>query len=143
MSYIFRTKVNLRDLVDLPVKTKRILVAEEEEYLLALYAYHLICEDFHVKPCRSVDALHGHAEVFKPHLLILNDAFLGSKISIINLVKKLRVTNPELYVVTIGHGTQGNDLSQLMAAGINGHIDRKLSKPQDVAALAKTLLNNI
>lgn len=142
MSYIFKSKFNIGELANIPSNLKKVLVAEPEEYLLSLYVYHLSGHDFYVKPCKSVDALHKDALDFAPHLLLLNAQFLGSAGATVKYVDRLRNYLPDLFVVTIGHGTQHEDLARFMSAGVNGHIDRKLSKPHDVATLAKTLLFN-
>jgi DNA-binding response OmpR family regulator len=140
MPYIFKQKLDIRELVDLPVKPRKILIAEPEEFLLALYAYHLSNSDYFVKPCRELLALEEAAESFVPHLLVINASLLGSKGAPGHFLGRLRRLNPSMQVVTVGQNTEPQELKFLMAAGSNAHIDRRHTRPEDITAIVKALL---
>lgn len=140
MAYIFKQKFNIGELARLPKAVNKVLIAEPEEYLLALYCYHLSGSDFFVRPCREVDAVYSQVVDFVPQLLIINQDFLLAGGAPEGFMRRLRKSNPSMRIVTLGNKTSASDLKGLMAAGPNAHIDRSLTKPQDIIAVARTLL---
>jgi DNA-binding NarL/FixJ family response regulator len=48
---------------------------------------------------------------------------------------------PNVKIITLGMGLPEGYLTNLMSAGIVGHIDRKLTRPQDLVLLIKTIIN--
>jgi DNA-binding response OmpR family regulator len=140
MTYLFKQKFDIRELVEMPTRVKKILIAEPEEYLLALYTYHLSNSDYFVKPCRQFSEVSGEVLKFAPHLLIINANFLGSRGVPNRCLQGLRRHNPSMFVLTVGQNTDPADLKSLMAAGSNAHIDRRHSRPEDITAVVRTLL---
>jgi DNA-binding response OmpR family regulator len=142
MVYLFKEKFNLLDLV--PVKKqplKLVMILEPEEYLLSLYSHYLERNNFQVKHCRQVDALHKEIHSHHPDLLILNTGIFKQLGALVDLLTELRQSFAGLPVVTIGHNINGEDISKMMATGISSHIDRRLSRPRDVVHVVEAILN--
>ncbi len=141
MAYIFKQKLRIEDLVDLPVREKKVLIHEPEEYRAALYGSYLRDHNFVVDFCPHIFFLNDSVKTFSPHLLIFNleGDGQGSKIAWLLSFKQ---RFPNVLVVTLGFNTDAETLKLLMPAGLSSHINRRLSKPQDIVEVVKALLNN-
>ena len=140
--YLFKQKFDLRELTGISEEPKRILVAIAEEYLRALYIGHLSEENFYVKPCGQMDALHEKAAGFSPHLLVVGAGSGSETSALVRSLVRLKEFYPGLVVVAVGFGSGQEDIKKLMAAGVNAHIDRKFSQPKDIVTIVKTLLTS-
>ncbi len=141
MTYIFKQKLNLSDLVNLKNQPKRILIHEPHGDLAALYAYYLKDYNFEIKHCGNLDAIQQCSKNFSPHLLIFNVDEPQAFPKIILIAKILTKELPDLNLISTGYNLNGQELSKLMALGVNSHLNRKLSRPQDLAVLVTTILN--
>lgn len=139
MAYIKKEKFNIADLVGKQESLSRIVICEPEEYLLALYEHHLVKHDFDVKFCLNVDEVGELIFSFSPRILLLN---IEARNSNHNFVLSLRRKFPDLSLVTMGYNIEGEIIKKLMAAGVCGHIDRRLSRPKDLIYIVKAVLNN-
>jgi hypothetical protein len=73
MSYIFKQKFDLNDLVSQPqVEFKTILVAEPEEYLLNLYCDYLSNHNYIPHACSHINLLESKTVLHRPDLLLLS-----------------------------------------------------------------------
>lgn len=140
MAYIFRRKFDIRELAAPVQQAKRVLIAEPEEYLRALYAHHLSDEDFFVKPCADAEALAGHIVAFIPDVLVINACLHGTAASTARYLRQLCSRHPSLLVVTLGFGDSPEEVKHLMATGVSAHLDRKFSKPRDIVEIIRTLV---
>lgn len=139
MPYIFKRKLDLRELVDQSEPAKRIIVAEPEEYLCAIYSYHLSSANFFVKPCGKFSELSSHISSFKPHMLVINGRIAGELGKTALWLKNVRISNPELLIVTLGKSTDLDSMNQIMKVGANAHLEPALTRPQDVVTIAHSL----
>lgn len=128
--------------MDIRQSYKKVLVAEPEEYLLAIYSYHLSQSDYFVKPCNDLSLLPGRILEFKPHLLLISGHMAGKFQTTASFIKAIRFKYPELLVVTVGHSPDTESMRHLMDAGVNAHMESKLTKPKDVVEIVKSLLIN-
>lgn len=140
MSYLIKQQIKLSDLVDLAGDLKLVLVAEPEDCLYGIYARHLREHRFVVHRCDGLDRVPDRLREHCPHLLVLSLEFDGGVRSAVRLLRRLKEEFPELHVVTVSTAAGADDLKVLMSAGVSSHIDRKFSRPQDVAVVAKTVL---
>lgn len=141
MSYIFKQKLRIEDLVDLPARANRVLIHEPEEYLAALYGSYLRAHNLEVNYCQSVSLLSDSVKVFSPHLLIFNLEGDNEQ-SKISWLLNFKENFPSILVVTMGFNTGGETLKQLMPAGLSSHINRRLIRPQDIVDVVRALLLN-
>lgn len=140
MRYLFKQKLNLSDLVNFKGVQKKVLIYEPQEYLAALYSHYLRLHNFDIKHCPEFGKLKTMITDFCPELLIFNvEAETKSKE---NPSFNFKRHFPGLLVVTIGYNLGSESLKSLMNAGVSSHINRKLSRPQDVAVVVNTLLNH-
>ena len=141
MAYLFRQKLNISELVDLAQAPKRILIHEPEEYLSALYAHYLRAHNFDVKHCPNWDKISAMVKSFRPQVFIFSaDALVPhTNVKIWGLLSGLVSDFPNLKLISTGLGNS-SPLKELMAAGVLGHINRKLSRPQDLAIIVKSIL---
>ncbi len=138
----FKQKLNLLDLAGLQHQPKRILIHEPESDLAALYFYYLREHNFEIQHCNSSDEIRQAVLVFKPHLLIFNVDGLGSFSKMGLITKILSKEFPDLNLISTGYNLNGQGLTELMSLGVTSHLNRKLSRPQDLAVLVKTVLSN-
>lgn len=139
MSYLFKEKFNIADLVDYQTQVRRVVICEPEEYLAALYGHYLTQHNFDIKHCPRVEGLKEVLGSFSPRLLVLNiEANNLERNLVLNLMRQF----PNVGVITTGYNTGGEVVKELMNAGICGHIDRRLSRPKDLIYIVKAVLNN-
>jgi hypothetical protein len=113
------------------------VIFEPEEYLAALYGYYLREHNFDIKHCPDIDKLRSLIISFQPELLVLN-ADVPGKVSVIpaGLINEF----PDLKVISTGYNLNGQGIGELMANGVICHINRRLSRPQDLVILVETIL---
>ncbi len=140
MAYIFKQKLNLTDLAGLTILPKRILIYEPEIYLAALYAHYLRQHNFDIRNCFNLDKVNGMIISFQPHLLIFCTDGLKAPFKAPGLILALSRKFPNLSFLTIARELSHQGTKDLMDAGVLGHLNRSLSRPQDVVEVVKTLL---
>ena len=138
MPYIFKQKINLQDLVPTENRIVKILIYEPEEYLAGLYRLYMHPYNFHIKHCLEVTELLGNLAVFEPELLIYN-ADTGKNFL---LNKTLFKNYPSLKIITTAYNISHEQVRKLMDHGVSSHINRRFSRPADVATLVATVLNH-
>ncbi len=140
MNYVFKNKLNLEDLAGLERQPKKVLIFEPRYYFAVLYRHYLQMNDFEVNYCGDADLLDSHLELFSPHVLIFSVEDCDRNPGKTRYLRQLSQTFPGLWVVTIGNNLQQDTVGQLMAAGVCGHINRVLTRPQDLVTVVKSLL---
>lgn len=139
MSYLIKQKFSIAELVDLDQPRKRILIGEPQGDLGALYRGYLN-EHFDTQHCTDLALLKQELRRFSPQLLIVNS---GSLLGLAGLkAASLKTEFPSLLIVTIGQNLDSESLKELMATGVCSHINRSLTRPQDVVEVVKALLIN-
>jgi hypothetical protein len=142
MAYFFKQKLNMGELSGLARDPRKILIYEPEEYLGALYAHYLKEHNFDVKHCPDLKKIKQIILGFDPELLIYSaDSELSAQ-SQASFFRNLSLNFPSLRVVTTGYNLSSENVREFMSAGVSSHINRRFSRPKDLAFLAKTLLNN-
>ncbi len=140
MAYIFKQKFDVRELTGRQPLRKKIMIVEPEIYACALYAYHLSAANYFVKSCDRLDNLDAELVEFVPHLLLVDPFAAEHRASAPHFLTRIRESYPQLLIITIGLGADLAAVRNLTVAGINAHVDRKLTKPQDITAIVKMLL---
>lgn len=100
MAYLFKQKLDLRELAEMEERPKVIMIAEPEENLLALHSYYLSSHNFLVKHCTRVESLKGLIEEHSPHLLFFDPNFYPKVNQATSLLGKIRSSHPFLPIVT-------------------------------------------
>ncbi len=140
MTYLFKQKLNLRELVGVEELRYKVLIYEPESYLSALYAHYLSVHNLDIKHCPNLLNIKEAIAVFAPDLLVFSyDDDIPKQAKVLN---HLLACFPNLKVVSIGSDIHNDCLKELMSLGIVSHINRKLTRPQDVVEVIKTLLFN-
>ena len=142
MAYLFRQKLNIEELSEPLYREKRILIYEPEYYLSALYGHYLRSQNFDIKPCLDLSQVRQAIFVFSPQLLIFSVDAFGSWLKLKPILQGLVADFPNLNVVSTGYDLNSDSIKELMEVGLAGHINRRLSRPKDLAVLAQALLNN-
>ncbi len=142
MAYLFKQKLTLGELVDISLPIHRILLHEPEEYLAGLYRHHLTKHNFQVEHCPSVNLLNAHILNFKPTLLVFSVDESDNVKTSANWLLHIKKQNPEIFIITTGLNTNSEILKTLLNVGVSSHINRRLSRPQDLVILAQTILKN-
>lgn len=139
MAYLFKQKLNLSELVVNSLSPKRVLIHEPEEYLAALYGHYLRQHNFDVKHCPDLEKISKVINIFKPDVLVFCADAPHLAGGLWNLLPRLSQDFPQLRLVSTGLDSSSR-VKELMAAGVLGHINRKLSRPQDLAVIIKSIL---
>lgn len=140
MSYIFKQKLDLRELAAFEKARKRILLYQPQADLGALYSHYLKFHNFDVKHCQDIAALKEHMQSFMPEVIFYS--IEGAKpLTVLSSLRSLKKNLPATLVVTTGFNTDAETLKQLLSAGVSSHINRCHSRPEDIVAITKTLLN--
>jgi DNA-binding response OmpR family regulator len=140
MAYIFKQKLQIQDLVDYGHILKRVLIHEPEEYLSAIYTQYLKADNFEVQNCSTLEALKELAKSFTPDILVFNIEYLNNPNVVGAWLLNFRKDFPYAAVITIGFNDNSENLKKLMSVGISSHINRKHTRPQDLAVIVKNIL---
>ena len=138
MAYIFKQQLNLKDLADLDSQPKRILIYEPESYLAALYRHYLSEHNFDIKHCSNLAEVGKIIKDFQPHLLIFSAD--GDSFKYPGMISSLSRAFPGLQLLTTGYNLSNQSIKTLMDAGVLGHLNRRLSRPRDVADVVNAVL---
>ncbi|MDR3643012.1 MAG: hypothetical protein P4L74_05295 [Candidatus Doudnabacteria bacterium] len=140
MAYLVKQKFNVADLARIPEKKNRVLIYGSDLYLCQLYASYLRLCRLETRHCASQDLVANVLSGFMPSLLLVDlDSLSYSGDS---WLKNLNFNRdfPSLLIVTISGNSDSKSVAKLMSAGVSSHINRKFSRPQDVAEVVKVLL---
>ena len=137
MAYLFKQKLNIADLVSAGQIRKKVLIYEPEEYLSALYAHYLQKHNFDVKHCPDLANLREAIVNFEPHIFVF-----CSDAPIFKLLPQLNSCLPGMHLVSTGLNCSHERLNELMSAGVLNHLNRRLSRPQDLVVIINSILNN-
>jgi hypothetical protein len=142
MAYLFRQKFKVDDLANLTAEKIPVLIFSADSFLAQIYAAYLRAHNLEVKHCQDELMLKDSLLRFAPRLLLADANFFssigGNWLGPINIKRDF----PSLLVVTVGRGLGAESLAKLMRAGVSSHVDRRFSRPQDLAVVVKTLLQN-
>jgi hypothetical protein len=142
MAYLFKQQFNINDLVVLKEKTSSVVIVEPDIYLAKLAELHLTAGGFMVYCSNSHLQLEQILQGFAPRALLINpDSYDSLHQAAVNIAQ-INKSFPYVSIVTITHNLEAEALKELMAAGLAGHINRKLSRPGDVVTIIKSLINN-
>lgn len=142
MAYIFKQKLNIHDLVNLPQeRQKRVLIHEPEDYLDALYAYYLKGQNFDIRHCQRLESLIDSVKNFTPDILIFNVEAQAKPFRLkADWIFRFKKNFPEIFVITTGFNTDSEILKVLLSAGVSSHINRRSTRPQDIAVVVRNIL---
>jgi hypothetical protein len=141
MPYLFKQQFTITDLLPRTVPALSVVIAEPEIYLAKLAGKYLLAAGLEVNYCPSPVLLMEFLRRTCPAALLINPrGYLEIKHAAKG-ISDIRDNFPGLAVVTIAHNLEAEELGQLMSAGVASHINRQLSRPQDVADIIKTLIN--
>ena len=147
MAYLFKQKLNIMDLAGQEFRPSKILIYEPEEYLAALYQHHLRLHSFEVMHCLALEQAKLALTGFEPDVFVFcadaDNASSNATVEIWKLLRSLGADFPKLRLVSTGLNSSNDLISQLMRAGVLGHINRKLSRPQDLAVVVKSVLQQV
>ncbi|MEK7618348.1 MAG: hypothetical protein AAB410_04330 [Patescibacteria group bacterium] len=137
MAYITKQKFNIRELVGSLPPTKTILLVINEENLREIYRRQLIEHNFQVNTAVFADVVAMARYLNSADLLIVELANTSDeKLEFLRIITK---DFSNLPVITVGHTISGNILEKVMSLGVVSHLDRKFSRPADLALMVKTL----
>jgi DNA-binding NarL/FixJ family response regulator len=140
MSYIFKQKFDLNDLVSQPqVEFKTILVAEPEEYLLNLYCDYLSNHNYIPHACSHINLLESKTVLHRPDLLLLSLDLFADKNKISNDFFNYRKQFPHIKILCLGQNVDSEIVKKVMEFGVSSFVERRFSTPQDVVNLVKSI----
>lgn len=125
MQYLFRQTYNLNT----SLNKAEVVLLEPELDLGRLYAKHLRDADYNVFQAMVSDLHQILAEV-EPKALIYSSNLEPQ--TIIKHITSIRKLYPSLHIITLSNHNEPIDVASWMEAGISAHINKKLSRPQDI-----------
>ncbi len=139
MNYIFKTSYRLNN-SPLPRDSRMVLLVEAEPEASAVYKRHLTqATGLEVAVCLNLLSLSQQLQDLRPDLLIINP-MPNLKASLKSLLHAKQLY-PGLLIITLGYAIPDDYLDRFMKLGVSAHINRHLSRPQDVALAAQQVLN--
>src|SRR5690242_19928466 len=138
MAYLFKQKLRLEELANLPQVQNRVLVFEPDDYLGALYRRYLTAHNFEVRHCPDLALLHAALAAFGPNLLVFSADHLRPERAISNFFQAF----PGLKIITTAYNLNQEAVSGLLAAGVLSHMNRRFSRPADLVILAESFINH-
>ncbi len=142
MAYIFKQKFDISELISNPGFSGVILVAEPSSSLLGIYERHFAEKKMQIHACSNLDAIHPAIKEKQPFLAVLSlDFFSKQPEEAEDFLLNLRTNFPRLKIMTLGFDASHTTLKKIMSVGVCGHLDKRLSRPEDVVVLACQILN--
>lgn len=136
MNYVQKQKFNIEELLGATAQSKIVAVVEPERYLAKLYEKYLLGYGFTVMHFLPGELLGVFVERVSPKLVLLS----SDNSSAHDHIEHIRRHNPHILLVTIAHNADQKDIERFMSHGVTSHINRKLSRPQDVADIIRGLI---
>ncbi len=136
MAYVFKQSFVMDPLFTVESVVGTALVSIKDAELSDLYSKHLREVDFFVRKCSDEQNLSAVIAEFKPHVLVCSPKLA------LDYLPVFHKSHPALRVITVGYNLTEQELANLMRFGITFHCNRKLSKPKDIATLARQLLGS-
>lgn len=140
MNYLFYNHYYINPMIS-NQNDKIILLAEPEAESRALYHKHLLSPGITVQICADLSQLLENLTTLEPDLLIINPGPNPARSLV--FLQNIKKTQPALRIITIGYGTPDDYLDRFMQLGVSYHINRHLTRPQDVAVAAQQVLEDI
>lgn len=134
MKYIFEQHYSLPNMKLDTDTIYRAIVFEPKFELAELYAKYLRMQNLETYTCQDDAHLETLAASVSPHIIIYN---IDNGYTVLKFIKH---KSPSTFIITIGGDFGDAELDDLMAIGISGHINRKVTQPRDIGILAKQLL---
>lgn len=140
MAYLFRQRFHLSELAELPEQpARRVLLVEPETYRAGLYRRHLE-PAFCVDHLPALPAWRGPETLGFPHVAVVSCEAAPSLGALTEQLARFVRFAPHVPVVTLAYDLSTEDLKLLMALGVASHLNRALSRPQDLPAVLLSVL---
>lgn len=140
MAYLFRQQFKISDLAAPRQRNYSVIVVEPDLYLAKLHELHLTGAGFEVHHCHSPELLSQYLAEVPASVLLLNPEIYGDFKRAVDGIRVINKKFPHIHLVTIAYNLESANLKELMSSGISSHINRKLSRPRDVADIIKSLI---
>jgi hypothetical protein len=138
MQYIFKKSYRLA----FPAGSEpSLLLAEPEAEARALYARHLAGLSSQLVLCGDLEEVALLVRESKPDLVIISAS--GDFGRLVRCLERAKASHPPVSIITLGHGIPVEALDQLMGLGVSVHINRGITRPQDVAGAAQAILSGL
>ncbi len=138
MSYLFRQKLDLRELVATDRVVGRVMLAEPARNLGRLYAAYLQAHRFEVQHCQDAEDLGTVMAEFKPDILVFSLEFprpTGARV-----LRTIAALHPSLPVITLAFNASAEDIKRHMHQNVASHINRIHTRPEDIVHIVKAIL---
>jgi len=139
MNYIFTEKFIRPGLKVQNVYPKVVLVADPQPEICSIYLRHFNDASFITQVCNKYETLAGILRELDPHLLVLTLTPLKTKAEA--TVKKIMVRHPFMRIITLARTESESDPRRLLGLGVVGHLNKELTRPQDIVTLAQHVLS--
>mgnify|MGYP000163769992 CR=1 FL=1 len=117
---------------------RTVLFADTNPEARQLYVKYLKDAHIDVVVCEDLDNLLPALATSKPLVLIFNS---GQAIKDhFPLFVQAKAIYPELFIITMGYAIAEDDLDALMRLGVSCHVNRSLTRPQDIVTAAEQVM---
>lgn len=144
MALVIREKFHISDLIPLEDEELTVVLVEPDWYLAKLYQRYLSAHNFVVHHSSQKENLEEDLHVIlarvSPKVLIVNPDIFENSWRAAQMIAGVGASFPSIMIVSVGYDTPAEDLRELMGAGVVSHINRRSSRPKDVASIVKALI---
>lgn len=122
-------------------KKAKILIVEDDKYLLNIYETVFTKEGFEVQTAMNGEDGYRQATEFLPDVMLL-DIMLPGGMNGLEVLKKLREaqSSKEVPVMIISNLSDDKTISEGMALGASGYFTKSQFNPDDVVKNVRTII---
>jgi DNA-binding response OmpR family regulator len=142
MSYILKQKFNIADLVEKLQQPKHVLVIEPEYYLRHLYLGHLSRHGFNSSAAGDFNEGLNMILTIRPDAALIALSSEEDYDYLLKGITHMRRVLPEIPMVTLGQSLSSQVLSRLMSLGVSSHLEKSLTRPNDIIEVIKIVLHH-
>lgn len=139
MPYLLKQKFNITELAPAQA-VKHVMLVEPEYYAREVYLKHLSENGYGSSYSTNIPAALVILQAFRPDAIILSPHSEKTFENFIYGLSAIRRIHPQMPMVTVGNSLPVNVLSEIMSLGVVGHLEKKLTRPGDIIAVIKTVL---
>lgn len=129
---------------DEKLKGKKILLVDDDKFLINMYAMKFTQEGFIVESCTSgKETLERLRETEKPDVILL-DIVMPSMdgIELLSIIRKEKLAD-DAKIIILSNQSQESDIEKAKSLGIAGYIVKATSIPSEVVTDVEDILSKV
>ncbi len=140
MEFVTKQNFKIQELVELPRSGFQALLIFNDIPLREIYIQHFKNKNFQAIAF-SFGEFHTILEYLEKVKLVILELTSGEEQDKLRFLQTTVEKFPDLTFITVGNSLEKEILNEFMQLGAVGHIDRKFTRPEDLADLASMLID--